>query len=165
MNYADRDPWKAEAESIEFDERDLDVAYAAELPSELTHHEIAADADEDFDDEFDEWLQTLSGSEDQVALLALEQSCDEDGMLLPWDMRGVRLWSAPPEAVSALHLFWDTCPLHVAAHVTHHVYWLIRAERAKRRGKPEWSPRHSLPPAQEERAFFRPSALVLRRWS
>lgn len=61
MNYADRDPWKAEAEAIEFDERDLDAAYAAELPSELTQHEIAADADEGFDDEFDEWLQMLRG--------------------------------------------------------------------------------------------------------
>ena len=139
MNDSDRDPWEAEAAAIEFDERDFDVAYAAELPSELSHHEIAADADKHFDNEFDDWLETVFGSENQVVLVAMEQSCDDDGILLPWDMRGARLRSLPYEALCRLQLFWDSCPKHVAVHLTHFVYWLVRAERARRRGAPEWS--------------------------
>ncbi len=157
-----RNPWHAEGAAIDFDDCDFDVAHAAELPDELSAHGIAAAADADFDDEFWDWFGALYEPEEQIVLLALDQSCDE-GILLPWDMRGVRLWSAPPEAISKLHWFWDKCPRHIAAYVAHYNYWLVRAERARRRGSPEWSPRHPLPPVEEEHAYFRPSTLVFRR--
>jgi hypothetical protein len=162
VNQVFRDPWIAESEAIELDEPDLGVADAAELPAELIHHALAAGEDENFDVEFNEWLGQLSG--DPLLMLALEQSCDE-GILLPWDMRGVRLSTAPPEVLERLHLFMSACPSHVAAHLVHTVYWLVRSERSRRRGHPEWTPKHPLPPLIEERAFFRPSRLTIRRYS
>lgn len=165
-NEAKRDPWLAEADAIEFNACDFDVAGAAELPAELAHHTIAAAEDKEFENEHYEWLDHLLNAGGCAPLLALEQSCNETGILLPWDMRGVRLWTAPREAVDLLHRFWDGCPRHVSVHLSHYIFWLVRAERGRRRETCDWSPRHPLPPPEpEERAFFRPSKLVVRRYS
>ena len=53
--------------------------------------------------EFNEWWEVLFGRQEPEVLLSLEQSCDGDGMLLPWDLRGVRLRTAPLDAVCVLH--------------------------------------------------------------
>ncbi len=158
----DRDPWYAEAEAIELDTRDFDVAEAAELPLALSHHVTAAELDDDFEIQRDEWLEKLYA--DIVTLLVLEQCCAE-GVLLPWDMRGARLLSAPQEAIGALHQFWGDCPRHVVVHIAHYVFWLMRAERSRRRGTPHWTPQSALPPAVEDSAFFRPPRLKPRPYS
>jgi len=98
-----------------------------------------------------------------IGLLVLEQCCDKDGLLLPWDMRGVRLRSAPPEGIADVHFLWEFCQREVYIKLTQRVFWMVRSERARRRGTPEWSPKDSLPRLKEEPAFFRPSRLTVRR--
>ena len=126
--------------AIELTMGDFDVADAAELPNELSHYEIAAAQDSTFQSEFDEWFELLCDIERPELMLALEQSCSE-GILLPWDMPAVRLWTAPPEIMSVLHRHWDRCPRHLAVILAHYFYWLVRAERGRRRGSADWSPR------------------------
>jgi hypothetical protein len=160
MKDEDPDPWFAEADAMEIRANDFDVADSAELPAELSPHALAAELDPDFCPEFNEWLEWLA--EDATVLLTLEQ-CSAEGVLLPWDMRGARLQTAPQQAIDRLHWFWDHCPKHLYVYLSHYVFWLVRAERARRRGTPDWSPRSALPPPiEEERAFFRPSLLVTR---
>ena len=139
MQPSSSDPWNFEADAIELLEGDFDVADAAELPAELSHHAIAASLDWTFEETFEEWFNYLWDPGRQEVLLALEQSCDE-GILLPWEMRAVRLWTAPPEAIAALHWCWDRCPKHVSVALAHYVYWLVRAERSRRKGSPCWTP-------------------------
>lgn len=162
MNDEEPDPWYAEADAMELRASDFDVADSAELPAELNHHAIAAELDPEFEAEFDAWLEWLmQGSE---VLLVLEQ-CSAEGVLLPWDMRGARLLTAPLDAIGRVHWFWDHCPKHLHVILSHYVFWLVRAERARRRGTPDWSPRSALPPpAAVECAFFRPSRLMTRRY-
>jgi hypothetical protein len=159
--FDERNAWEAEGDAIDLSDSDYDVAETAELPAELHHHYATSRADPNFWTEFDEWFESLY--QDQTLLVAIEQSCSE-GILLPWDMRGVRLQSAPYPVLCRLQLFFDRCPRHVAVHLNLFVYWLVRAERARRRGTPEWSPLSPLPPSTEPRAFFRPSTLTIRRY-
>jgi hypothetical protein len=156
----DRCPWYAQADAIELSSDDFESADAAELPEGLEHFDRQAQQDETFESEFEEWLEYLFAGE-HVVLLGLEQSCHE-GIPLPWDMRGVRLAGYPDEALSTLHFFWGHCPDHVAAHLMVLCYWVIRIERVRRTGRPNWSCRDPLPPAVEESAFFRPSKLIIR---
>lgn len=155
------DPWQAEADAAEFAASDHDVAFSALLPAELAHHGAIADADPAFEAEFFDWLESLS--EDTVVLLVLEQCCAE-GVLLPPEMRGARIMSAPWDAVARLDLFLSAASAHVIAHMALTVFWLVRAERARRRGTPDWSPRAEPPAVVEERAFFRPSRVRFRHY-
>ena len=163
----DRDPWYAEAQAMgdALGPRDFDVANAAELPHELSHHAIAADEDDDFDQQFDEWWDYLFDGDDQCLLLAIEQSCDE-GVLLPWDMRAVRLQTLPDERLAQLHWIFNSCPRHVLVHVANAVYWLVRSERSRRRGHPHWSPSMALPsvPAYEIELSFKPIRSWPKHW-
>lgn len=163
----DRDPWHAEADAFAThqDGRDYDVAAAAELPDELIAHAEAADADPDFQREYDEWFEHLLDRDDHTLLLVIEQSCD-DGVLLPWDMRGVRLATVPSHTLAELHRLLEACPRHVLVHLAHYVYWLLRSERARRRGSPRWSPSMPLWPAVEYAVdrSFRPMMSWPSRW-
>lgn len=125
----DLDPWNAEADAFAdgLDSRDFDVAMAAELPDELEEHAEAADDDPEFQQELDEWFEHLMTDDDHTLMLALEQSCYL-GVLLPWDMRGVRLATLPPVTLAALHRLLEACPRHVLVHLAHYVYWLLRSE-------------------------------------
>ena len=159
-----RDSWYAEGDAAAagISERDYDVAYAAELPVELSHHALAAAADADFVAERNAWFEYLHAGNDLTLMVAIEQCCHE-GALLPWDMRGVRLKALPHAVLAQLHRFLDSCPRHVLVHLAHHVYWLIRSERARRRGSPEWSTSLPLPPLpawDQDEPSFRP----MRRW-
>lgn len=164
---ARRDPWYAEAQAMSdaMEQCDFDVAEAAELPHELSHHAVAATEDDDFDEQFSEWWDYLFEGDDQCILLAIEQSCDE-GVLLPWDMRAVRLQTLPSERLAQLHWVFDSCPRHVLVHVANAAYWLVRAERARRRGLPHWSPSMALPPvpAYEIEPSFRPMKSRPKHW-
>lgn len=164
----DGEAWWAEAvASLDgIERRDYEVAEAAELPEELSAHVEAAALDPDFGAEFDEWLEHLLNHDDPTVTLALEQSC-ELGVLLPWDMRGVRLATAPAETLSALHRLLEACPRHVVVHLAHYVYWLLRSERARRRGSPRWSPSLQLAPTpswMQDPPAFKPMKSWPRRW-
>lgn len=162
-----RDPWYAEAQAMgdNMERRDFEVAEAAELPHELSHHAVAAAEDDDFDVQFDEWWEYLFEGDDQCLLLAIEQSCEE-GVLLPWDMRAVRLQTLPSERLVQLHWVFDSCPRHILVHIVHAAYWLVRAERARRRGLPHWSPAMPKPPvpAYEITPAFRPMKTRPAHW-
>lgn len=131
------------------------------MPEELSPLEEAAGADTACETEFDDWLEFFSG--DSLLMLILEQCCAEGVMLAP-DMRGTRLMSAPPDALAKLDLFLTSADPHVVAYIALFVFWVVRAERARRRGTPHWSPRSELRPELEEQAFFRPPLLRLRRY-
>jgi hypothetical protein len=164
----DRDPWQAEAEAFAENQYsgDWEVAAAAELPNELHHHVLTAELDPRFEDEFDEWLDYLIDADEHTLMLAIEQSCD-DGMLLPWDMRAVRLDSLPADTLARLHWLLGACPRHVLVHLVLYVYWLTRSERARRRGSPVWWPSLPLwpePEWQKEPPAFKPMRSWPRRW-
>ncbi len=168
MDADDRDPWEAEALAMAEGLRagDFEVAEAAELPDELLAHAEAAALDPEFGRELDEWFEHLMSADEHTLMLALEQSCHL-GVLLPWDMRGVRLATLPSHTLAALHRLIEACPRHVLVHLAHYVYWLLRSERARRRGSPEWSPSLSLPPVPEwmqEPPAFKPMKTWPRRW-
>lgn len=137
--------WIAEALAIVLEKRDFDVAGAAELPTELLCHSQAARLDPDFDAQYETWLNWLFDVDHPMHLLVMEQSC-ADGVLLPWDFRGARLLTAPLDDVARVNQFFAQCPRHVAARLVLYVYWLLRCERTRRRGSPNWSPRMPLPP-------------------
>ena len=138
----------------------FDMADCVELPSELCAHAEAADADLTHADDFDEWLTYLSES---ALFLAVEQSCDADGLLLAWDMRAVRLQTLPSALLGKLHFFFEQCPRHTRALLAHYVFWLVRFERISRRGSPVWRVEDTVIEAEEDPAFFRPNRLTIRR--
>lgn len=135
--------WLKEAECIDvFDHRSGEVARAAEYPPELDEARDAALEDrKTFLAASHEWAEFVREATKPRALmyLGIEQSCSE-GILLPWDMRAVRLWTAPPVLLAKLHAYWRLCPWYVADLQAHFIYWLVRAERARRLGAPHWSP-------------------------
>lgn len=159
MDDDDRDPWLVEADTIALEWSDFDVAECAEPCDD---DENCAFGDLEFDEleECREWLEALL--EFPCALLALEQSCVE-GRLLRWEMRAVRLSTAPDEALSLLHRMWDACSHGVRSALACYVYWLVRAERARRTGRPDWSPKDPLPPVERQSAFYKRRPLVFRR--
>ena len=167
-NDDDRDPWYAEADAFAngLESGDFEVPQAAELPDELLAQAEAAQHDPDFQQELDEWFEHLLTDDDHTLMVALEQSCHM-GVLLPWDMRGVRLATLPSNTLAALHRLMEACPRHVLVHLAHYVYWLVRSERGRRRGSPEWSPFLPLwpePEWQKEPPAFKPMKSWPRRW-
>lgn len=162
-----RDPWLAEADAFadNVEQRDYDVANAAQLPEE--QWDLACDAadDEGFDQKFDEWFDYLFEGEDLILMLALEQSCSE-GILLPWDMRAVRLATLPEARLAQLHWIFKSCPEHVLAYLAKSVYWIVRSERARRRGAPHWTPQMSKPPLDPSECVpaFKPMRSWPQRW-
>lgn len=154
-------PWHIEAEAISLGltEHVFELADCVEWPAEFAAHAQAADADPDHAAGFDEWMAYLS---EHDLLLPVEQSCDSQGLLLPWDMRGVRLQTVPVATLGRLHLFFEKCPRHTRALLVHNVFWLVRFERVQRRGTAKWSVNDVVFPDLEEPAFFKPNRLTLR---
>lgn len=133
------------------------VIECAELADELWHHRVAAEADPEFWDELSHWYECV---QENWLSLPLEQSCHE-GVLLPTDMRAMRLISCPEDMLQPLRRFFLLCPRHVRSHLALYTYLTVRMERARRTGSPEWRPTTALP-EPEERYFFRPPILKLR---
>lgn len=104
----------------------FDLTRCVELPHELLAHAEAAEVDPDSETESQEWLEYLM---EQLLLLPIEQSCNAEGLLLPWDMRAVRLKSLPADLLAKLHFFFDNCPRHTRALLVHEAFWLVRFER------------------------------------
>lgn len=152
--------WLAEVDRFEHDHDDWDVALCAELADELCHHKIAADMDPDFGDELVEWDIYIFQHD---LRLPLEQSCYE-GVLLPTGQRAMRLISCPESLLDPLRFFFAECPRHVRSHLALYNYVLVRLDRVRRTGNPDWRPEAALP-APEDRAFFRPPVLRFRNYA
>jgi hypothetical protein len=95
--------------------------------------------------------------------LPLEQSCHQ-GVLLPSGQRAIRLRSCPDEMLNPLRWFFELCPRHVRVYIALYNWVLVRVDRARRTGNPDWRPETALP-APEERAFFRPPVLTVRNYA
>lgn len=129
--------WRAETERSEFDERDWDATECAQLADELAYLGDAVLDDERFDDTYAEWHDFVLEKE---IWLPLEQSCHE-GVLLPTEQRAVRLASCPEQLLRPLRWFFELCPEHVKAYIAMDFSVVVRSERARRTGSPEWRPR------------------------
>lgn len=152
--------WLAEIDRFGFDERDFDAATCAELADELDLYRVQALADDNFEDSQYEWDCYVV---EHSLWLALEQSC-HDGVLLPMDQRALRLKTCPPEMLSRLSWFFELCPVHVKHHLALMYYVVVRLDRARRTGSPEWRPETALP-APGDSAFYRPSKLTIRKYT
>ena len=152
--------WLAEVDRFQHDYDDWDVAMCANLPDELWFHALAAEEDPTFWEELVDWDGHLMERE---LRLPLEQSCHE-GMLLPTGQRAVRLRSCPESLLRPLRWFFEECPRHIKAHLALYNYVLVRLDRARRTGNPEWQPETALP-APEEPVFFRPPKLTVRNYA
>ena len=106
-----------------------ELADCVELPAELLAHREAADLDPEFDETYEGWYAHLHNS---CLMLAVEQSCNDQGLLLEPDMRALRLALMPAKFGYALSVFMQQCPRHVRALVVHAVFWQVRFERIRR---------------------------------
>ena len=143
--------WLDEAARFECDGDDLATVECAELADESWHHRVLADEDPNFEDELNEWHDYIY---EKDILLPLEQSCYE-GVLLPTGQRAIRLESCPELMLSQLRWFFELCPSHVKSHLTLRVHVLVRLDRARRTGNPDWRPKTALA-TPEESYFFAP---------
>ncbi len=152
--------WLAEAERFEYDQGDWDTVACAELPEKFSHHKIAAEKDVNYENERDEWTEFIY---QHSLMLPLEQSCHE-GVLLPTSQRAIRLESCPEILLKKLRWFLEECPSHVKSRMAMEFSLLVRIDRARRTGNPDWRPTTSLPAPETDRAFFRPPKLTVRNY-
>jgi hypothetical protein len=152
--------WLEEAERFEYEHEDQFTAESAELAEELEHLEIMARSDDNFGDTWAEWAGYIY---ENHLHLALEQSCYQ-GILLPPDQRALRLESCDEKMLSKLRWFFELCPVHVKAYLALHFYTLVRIDRARRTGQPDWKPITAIA-NPEESVFFRPSLLKTRNYA
>ena len=129
--------WWEEMERYEYDQDDWCTVDCAELADELSHHEIAATADPDYESEYDDWAGFIY---ENYLMLVLEQSSHQ-GMLLPTGQRAIRLESCPEDMLRPLRWFFELCPSHVKSRLVLDFSLLVRIDRARRTGNPDWSAR------------------------
>lgn len=87
------------------------------------------------DPDYPEFFDSLWNMPTPIAL-ALEQSCDCDGNLLPFSIRETRLQNATFEIKVAVEDFIRSTPDAIRDYLVLECFWLLRAERAARTGKP-----------------------------
>ena len=108
----------------------------AELADELWHHKVAAKEDPNYFQELLEWTEYVY---EHQLMLPLEQSCYE-GVFLPTGQRAIRLETCPEVLLDKLRWFFELCPSHVKSRIALDFYLLVRIDRARRTGSPEWKP-------------------------
>ena len=152
--------WLDENKRIEFSDEDFWHSECAELADELDLFRVQADGDPAFDETYVDWEEFIWANE---LWLPIEQSCS-DGVLLPMDMRAERLKTCPEKLLRPLRRFFEFCPPHVKHHLALMYCVMVRMERARRTGSPEWRPATAIP-APEQSTFFRPPRLVFRKYT
>lgn len=152
--------WLAEVDRFECNPDDWAIAHCAELADELLYLAVVAGEDPDLEKEFAEWDEYVFQHD---LRLPLEQSCHQS-VLLPTGQRALRLRSCPEILLRPLRWFFEECPRHIKAYVALYNYVLVRVDRARRTGNPDWRPETALP-APEEHAFFRPPVLTFRNYA
>lgn len=153
--------WLAEAERFEHDHDDWEVAVCANLADELAEHEDQANDDPDFEDSLEHWNDYIMEYE---LRLPLEQSCYQ-GVLLPMGQCVVRLQSCPESMRYPLFRFFKECPAHVASYLALYNSVLVRVDRVRRTGNPDWRPSTALPAPETDRGFYRPPILTFRNYA
>ena len=128
--------WWDEIENCEIDGDCYDAADCADLPEALDLYRVQALSDPNFDASFGEWGGFIF---DKRIWLPLEQCCN-DGVLMPMDLRVTRIQTCPRELLNSLGYFFEHCPSHVVHHVAHYVSLLVKMDRGRRTGNPEWRP-------------------------
>jgi hypothetical protein len=152
--------WQEEAERYEYSDEDADTVECAELAEELAWHEVLIYEDDAYELELAEWWEYVYEHE---LMLPLEQSCHE-GVLLPVDQRAIRLESCPESMLRPLRWFFELCPVHVKSRIALDSYLLIRMDRARRTGGPDWSPK-TAQAKPEPHAFFTAPKLKFRNYA
>jgi hypothetical protein len=153
--------WLEESERYQFTDGDDDTVACADLAEELEWHEDLANDDLEFYyQELGEWIDYVYQHE---LMLPLEQSCYE-GVLLPIDQRAIRLETCPEILLKPLRWFFELCPEHVQSRVALDFYLLIRMDRARRTGSPEWKPQKATA-NPEPHAFFTAPILKFRNYA
>jgi len=152
--------WQEEADRYVFEDGDEDTVACAELAEELAWHEDIAAEDENYGEELCQWIDFIY--EHQLEL-ALEQSCHE-GVLLPTEQRAIRLESCPEYMLRPLRWFFELCPEHVKSRIALYFYLLVRIDRGRRTGNPDWSPKAACS-NPEPHAFFTAPKLKFRNYA
>jgi hypothetical protein len=166
MKYNDhptiQDAWLDEVERFEWSAEDFEIADCAELADELELSRIMADKDDTFVDKMAEWHDYIM---DYSLWLPLEQCCYE-GVLLPMGQRELRVQTCPTDMLGHLSYFFSRCPAHVKHHLALAYWVMVRADRARRTGNPDWRP-ESAPPRSphHDTVFFRPPILKFRNYA
>jgi hypothetical protein len=160
--YAQR--WREESDRHGYaydDVVDAFILNSAELAEEISWHELLELEDDFFEEKLQEWTDFAW---ERCLWLPLEQSC-HDGVLLPIDQRMMRLATCPDDMLNPLKFLFKHCPVYVQSRVALNFYLLVRLDRARRTGLPEWRPQTAKPEVHEERAFFRPPVLLTRNYA
>jgi hypothetical protein len=152
--------WLQEAERYDYTDGDDETVACAELADELAWHEELADEDDEYFQELVEWTEYVYQHE---LMLPLEQACHE-GVLLSIDQRAIRLESCPEILLRPLRWFFELCPEHVKSRIALDFYLLIRMDRARRTGSPEWRPK-TAQADPEPHAYFTPPLLKFRNYA
>ena len=154
--------WMVEVDLFGFDEEDFRTADCAELADELDLFRIQALADDNFYDTMYEWDCYIV---EHSLWLPLEQCCN-DGVLLPMGQRELRVKTCPQVMRGRLGYFFGHCPAHVKHHLAL-MYWVVvRIDRARRTGSPEWRPETApLRTHLHDTVFFRPPKLTVRKYT
>jgi hypothetical protein len=157
-----QDAWWDELERYEYDDYDFFTAKCAELADELDLFRVQALTDPDFHQLLDEWDEYILS---KMLWLALEQCCHE-GVLLPMGQRELRVKSCPEELLVSLRYFFGNCPNHIKHHLALRYWVVMRMERARRTGSPEWRPDTANPRSPfKDTVYFRPPKLTVRKYT
>ena len=156
------DAWRDEVERFEWDDADFEIAECASLADELELYSIQASEDDEFLDKIDKWNGFIM---EYQLWLALEQCCYQ-GVLLPMGQRELRVKTCPPDMLGHLSYFFSRCPAHVKHHIALTYWVVIRVDRARRTGNPDWRPERAPPRSQfHDTVFFRPPKLTFRKYA
>lgn len=156
------DAWWDELERYEHEDEDFVTAKCADLADKLYVYKMLADNDPSFQDEMEDWDTFIWK---RILWLALEQCCHE-GILLPKGQIELRVKTCPLEIRDSLGYFLGHCPAHVKHHLALRYWVVIRIERARRTGSPEWRPAKAPPRSPlHDTVFFRPPKVTYRNYS
>lgn len=128
--------WTDEARRISFAAVDAEVADAAQLPASCWEAKEWASIDKQFEVRLAERMDFVLAR--PLLCLAIEQ-CSRHGELSPAVWREARLASAAESVGVALQSLIDNCERSVLTYVVHRVHWMVRSERSRRTGCPDWS--------------------------
>ena len=74
------------------------------------------------------------------------------------------LESCPEDMLRPLRWFFALCPIHIKSRIALDCYLLIRMDRARRTGNPDWSPK-TAQANPEPHAFFTAPKLKFRNYA
>lgn len=157
-----KDAWWDELERFEYDGYDQFTVDCAELADELAVHKARAEEDPNFQNSMEIWEDYIWT---KTIWLALEQCCYQ-GVLLPKGQIELRVMTCPVVHRDSLGYFLGHSPAHVKHHLALRFSLLVRIERARRTGSPEWRP--TKPPPRSpyhDTVFFQPPKLKSRNYA